>query len=76
LPQRFFFHYLLIGYSDFVLDAIATGIFAAHKILEVHQCLTQNQLESSLWSHQNSLDLIKMADDVRVQSGIKFPFEK
>ena len=53
-----------------------TGKGYAHEILEVHRCITQNQMESSLWSHQNSLDLIKMADDVRAQSGIKFPFEK
>ena len=52
-----------------------TGKGYTHEIVEVHKCITNGQLESKLWSHQNSLDLIKMVDDVRAQSGIKFPFE-
>lgn len=47
-----------------------------HEIAEVHHCITNGQLQSKLWSHQNSLDLINIADQVRARSGIKFPFEK
>lgn len=47
----------------------------SHEIDEVHACLAQNKLESGLWSHQNSLDLIELMDTVRRKTGIEFPFE-
>ncbi len=47
----------------------------AHEIEEVHRCLKNNKLQSELWSHQNSLDLISLLDEVRLQSGVVFPFE-
>ncbi|MGX1930406.1 Gfo/Idh/MocA family protein [Flagellimonas sp. 2504JD4-2] len=46
-----------------------------HEILEVHECLENNRLESSLWTHQNSLDLVELMDTVRRKTGIRFPFE-
>jgi len=46
-----------------------------HEIEEVHKCLKSNKLESELWSHQNSLDLVELMDTVRNRAGIKFPFE-
>ncbi|RDY61737.1 Gfo/Idh/MocA family protein [Flagellimonas nanhaiensis] len=46
-----------------------------YEILEVHNCLKNNKLQSSLWSHQNSLDLAELLDSVRDRCGIHFPFE-
>ncbi|MEX0313252.1 MAG: Gfo/Idh/MocA family protein [Allomuricauda sp.] len=46
-----------------------------HEILEVHECLKANKLESDLWNHQHSLDLVELMDTVRNLTGIKFPFE-
>lgn len=46
-----------------------------HEIEEVHACLQAGKLESDLWSHQNSLDLIFLMDTIRRKTGIKFPFE-
>ena len=46
-----------------------------HEIHEVHKCLRNGKLQSDLWSHQNSLDLIETLDLVRSQNGIRFPFE-
>jgi hypothetical protein len=46
-----------------------------HEILEVNSCLRENKLESSLWSHQNSLELIGLLDAIREKSGVRFPFE-
>lgn len=46
-----------------------------YEIQEVHQCLNENKLQSDLWSHQNSLDLITLLDMVRAQNDIKFTFE-
>lgn len=46
-----------------------------YEIEEVQKCLSDKKLESTLWSHQNSLDLIALMDTVREQTGIVFPFE-
>jgi len=48
----------------------------ANEIEEVHKCLLENKLQSSLWSHQNSIDLIGLLDEVRRKSGVVFPFEE
>lgn len=47
-----------------------------YEIEEVHSCLKTQKLESDLWSHQNSLDLIGLLDEVRRLTGIVFPFEE
>lgn len=52
---------------------IGKGYF--HEIMEVHQCLQEGKLQSNLWSHQNSLDLICILDEVRSIAGITFPME-
>ncbi|WP_310559635.1 Gfo/Idh/MocA family oxidoreductase [Flavobacterium sp.] len=44
-----------------------------YEIEECHQCLYENRIESSIWSHQNSLDLIKIVDQVRNQIGLEYP---
>lgn len=46
-----------------------------YEIEECHKCILNNQIESELWTHQNSLELIKIVDEVRKQSGLKFPNE-
>ncbi len=57
------------------MDLPTTGKGYAHEIEEVHDCLKNNKLQSELWSHQNSIDLIILLDEVRRQSGVVFPFE-
>ncbi len=52
-----------------------TGKGYSHEIKEVHSCIRDSQLESPLWSHQHSRDLIKIMDTIRKQTGIVFPFE-
>ena len=46
-----------------------------YEIEECKKCISQNKLESDLWSHQNSLDLVGITDEVRKQIGLKYPFE-
>lgn len=53
-----------------------TGRGYFYEIQEVHTCLRNNKLESQLWSHQNSLDLIGLLDEVRQITGVVFPFEQ
>jgi len=40
--------------------------------LEVMNCLDKNQLESSIMSHQNSLQLALQLDHIREIAGIKY----
>lgn len=47
-----------------------------HEVEEVHRCLKAGKLESSLWSLQDSLELIRLLDTVRQQNNIVFPFEQ
>lgn len=51
------------------------GIGYTYEIEEVHKCIANNQIESKLWSHQNSLDLIQLLDKIREKTNIVFPFE-
>tara|TARA_R110000868_G_scaffold4211_13_gene26716 strand:- start:123298 stop:124281 length:984 start_codon:yes stop_codon:yes gene_type:complete len=60
--------------THFDLPTTGKGYF--YEINEVHHCLKANMVESDLWSHKNSTDLIRMIDEVRVKTGIVFPFEK
>jgi len=46
-----------------------------YEIEEVHDCIRNNRLQSELWSHTNSLELIEILDNIRYQTGISFPFE-
>jgi predicted dehydrogenase len=46
-----------------------------YEIEECHTCIRQGKIESSQWSHQNSLDLISLVDAVKKQIGLEFPSE-
>lgn len=47
-----------------------------YEIEECQQCIKENRIESELWSHQNSLELIKIVDQVRSQIGLEYPSSK
>ncbi len=47
-----------------------------HEIRAVNNCLRAGKLESSLWSHQDSLNLISLLDAIREKTGVRFPFER
>ncbi|MFS4491568.1 Gfo/Idh/MocA family protein [Maribacter sp. 2308TA10-17] len=57
-------------------DLPTLGKGYSYEIEEVHACLRAGKLQSELWSHQNSIDLIGLLDEVRRQSGVVFPFEE
>ena len=48
------------------------GIGYTHEAIECHNCIRNNQIESKLWSHQNSLDLSKIVEDIKNQIGLNF----
>lgn len=43
-----------------------------YEIEECHACIKANKIESELWSHQNSLELIAIVDEVRKQIGLVY----
>lgn len=51
------------------------GIGFTHEIEACHNSLRQGNIQNELWSHQNSLDLISILDEVRAQVGLKYPQE-
>lgn len=59
--------------EDILEPTIGKGY--SYEIEEVNSCLASGKLESELWSHKNSLELIEILDQIRKQTGIVFPFE-
>lgn len=66
------------GYSVFAAEQETNfnlpnfGKGYTHEVVECHKCIKNNQIESQLWSHQNSLDLSKMVDEIKNQIGLEF----
>ena len=66
-------------YKDGVLkdvDLPTHGLGYTHEIDEVHNCLRKGMLQSEKWTHNNSLDLANLLDEVRNITGTTFPFEE
>ena len=66
---------LVKGEEKQVIENKTLGLSYSYEIMECHKCLRKNKLESELWSHQNSLDLISILDRVREKVGLKYPQE-
>lgn len=49
------------------------GMGYTYEIEECHECIRNSNIESQLWSHKNSLELIQMVDEVKNQIGLHFP---
>jgi len=56
-----------------VFELPTKGIGFSHEIEECNNCIRNNQIESKLWSHQNSLDLISILDEVRGEVCLIYP---
>ncbi|NOR28004.1 MAG: gfo/Idh/MocA family oxidoreductase [Lutibacter sp.] len=44
----------------------------SHEIVECTNCLLENKIESTTWSHQNSLDLITLLDAIRKEINLTY----
>jgi len=71
--------YVADGYSLFineekeaVISLPILGKGYSHEIIECQNCIRNNQIESKIWSHQNSLDLSKIVEEIKTQ--IILPF--
>jgi len=47
-----------------------------YQVEEVHRCMDQNLIQSDQWSHQHSLDLMGLMDEIRRQCGILYAVDK
>ncbi|MNR12292.1 hypothetical protein D3C85_1286400 [compost metagenome] len=66
--------YTLIKDDEEVVYNLPTkGKGYTHEIEECHKCIKENRIESPLWSHQNSLELIKIVDEIRSKIGLVYP---
>ena len=66
--------YTLIKDDEEVVNNLPTkGKGYTHEIEECHKCIKENRIESPLWSHQNSLELIKIVDEIRSKIGLVYP---
>ena len=62
------------GHTEvFELPTLGKGY--TYEIEEVQQCIANNKTESEKWSLQNSLDMIRIMDEIRKQGRVVFPFD-
>ncbi|MWB95421.1 gfo/Idh/MocA family oxidoreductase [Flavobacterium sp. GA093] len=57
-------------YTPFSFPNLGKGY--SYEAIECHNCIRNNQIESKLWSHQNSLELSKIVETVKNQVGLEF----
>jgi len=68
--------YTLIKNSEEKIFKLPTsGKGFGYEIIECRKCIAENKIESDLWSHQNSLDLISILDEIRDKVGLVYPQE-
>lgn len=45
----------------------------AHEIIECNKCIRKNRIESSMWSHQNSLEQMQIIERIKAKINLKYP---
>lgn len=68
--------YSLIKDSDNIriqYDKPTYGQGFTYEIQECHRCIANLQIESQLWSHTNTLELIAIVDQIRAQIQLSYP---
>ena len=63
---------LIKGGNEEKMSIPKIGKGYAHQIVECNSCLQKNLTESSLWSHQNSIELISLLDAVRKEINLTY----
>lgn len=62
------------GYRE-LIQVPKLGRGYAHEIIECQKQIEAGQIESDLWSHEDSINLISILDQIRSIIGLKYPFE-
>jgi predicted dehydrogenase len=63
------------GEAKEVVELPTIGHGFMPEIDECYRMISQQKIESVSWSHQASLDLISVMDEIREQVGLRYPFE-
>jgi len=58
---------------DHKLPTLGRGY--SYEIMECMSCVSKGLVESPKWTHQNSLDVVGIMDEIRNQIGLKYPVE-
>ena len=66
---------LLVGDREQRISRPKRGKGFTYEIEECMRCIAAGKTQSERWSHEHSLDLIGMLDEVRRQVGLRYPFE-
>jgi predicted dehydrogenase len=79
LPNRWYQPVNMITSKDSsqvetVFDFVGNGY--NYQAAEVQNCLGQNKIESDNWSHGDSLQLMQLMDNIRLQCGIEYPADQ
>ena len=68
--------------ASLIIDGVEQTIDTPHKvngyeweIKEVHRCLEQGLIESPVMSWQESVNVMRIMDEIRAQIGLEYPFE-
>lgn len=57
-----------------VMDFLGNGY--NYQAVEVQQCVENGKIESPRWSHQDSLQLMQVMDEIRLQCGIEYAADR
>ena len=63
---------IVINDDEEVFTFPTLGKGYTYEAIECHHCIQNNLIESQLWSHQNSLDLSKMTEEIKNKIGLPF----
>lgn len=63
---------IVINDDEEVFNFPTLGKGYTYEAIECHKCIRNNQIESELWPHQNSLDLSKIAEEIKIQISLPF----
>ncbi|MEL6989797.1 MAG: Gfo/Idh/MocA family oxidoreductase, partial [Bacteroidota bacterium] len=66
---------LMQNYGKEHFDLPKLGLGYSYEIQEAQVCLQEGKIESDLWTHQNSIDLISICDEIRELINLKYPSE-
>lgn len=64
-----------IAESEVVHSLPTEGRGYTYEIEEVGRCISRGVIESPLWTHKDSVQLISILDELRALMGLKYPFE-
>ncbi|MEO0899721.1 MAG: Gfo/Idh/MocA family oxidoreductase [Bacteroidota bacterium] len=66
---------LIKGKKSHLFSSPKIGKGFTHEAIACKNAIEKGWIEHPMWTHQNSLDLMEILDEIRSQAGITYPFE-